>query len=137
MFQRRELLNLPVAGAVASQLPLASVAAPVIKRPIPSSGELLPVIGMGSSRTFDVGNNERDLATLTQVMEAFATGHGTLVDSSPMYGNAEPVLGQVYRRMKDSSGLFSATKVWITGRDAGPMSPTSGNKATAAKYCTG
>ncbi len=47
-----------MAGDVASQLPLASVAAPVIKRPIPSSGELLPVIGMGSSRTFDVGNND-------------------------------------------------------------------------------
>ena len=48
MFKRRELLKLTVAGA----------AAPVIKRPIPSSGELLPVIGMGSSRTFDVGNND-------------------------------------------------------------------------------
>ncbi len=56
MFKRRVLLKLTVAGAVSSQLPLASAAAPVIKRPIPSSGELLPVIGMGSSRTFDVGN---------------------------------------------------------------------------------
>jgi len=54
MFKRRELLKLTVAGAVASQLQLGSAAAPVIKRPIPSSGELLPVIGMGSLRTFDV-----------------------------------------------------------------------------------
>jgi diketogulonate reductase-like aldo/keto reductase len=91
----------------------------LIRRTIPSSGELLPVMGMGSSRTFDTGTDEATLEQLTAVMRAFFTGGGTLVDSSPMYGAAETVLGEVLSRLSPPPPLFAATKVWTEGREEG------------------
>ncbi len=105
---------------LASSLPMRAFPAPEpIKRPIPSSGELVPVMGMGSSRTFDVALKQSNIEKLIPVMQSFFTGGGTLVDSSPMYGEAEAVLGEVISQLPGSPSLFAATKVWTDGRDEG------------------
>lgn len=90
-----------------------------IKRTIPSSGELLPIIGMGTSRTFDVGSNKETIAQLAVVMRVFFDGGGALIDSSPMYGSSERVLGELLKKTTNKENLFSATKVWTYGRESG------------------
>ena len=90
-----------------------------ILRPIPSSGELIPVMGMGTSRTFDTTDSASSLAKLGAVMQAFFQGGGTVVDSSPMYGNAETRVGDILRAMQTPPAIFAATKVWTTGREQG------------------
>ncbi len=97
----------------------ASEKRPVIQRPIPSSGELLPVIGMGTSRTFDTAGDAQSVANLTAVMQALFDGQGTVIDSSPMYGRAESRVGDVLRAMGQPPRVFAATKVWTTGREEG------------------
>jgi len=123
MIKRRQLLQIS-AGLLAGQslgLQAEPTAAslPLIQRPIPSTGELLPVMGMGTSRTFDTAGDAKSLANLTAVMQAFFNGGGTVIDSSPMYGNAESRVGDVLRAMPERPKLFAATKVWTTGRQQG------------------
>lgn len=91
----------------------------LIQRPIPSSGELLPVIGMGTSRTFDTPADADTLANLTQVMNSFFAGGGSIIDSSPMYGEAESRVGDVLRQLPQPPKVFAATKVWTTGKTEG------------------
>lgn len=91
----------------------------VITRPIPSTGERLPVIGMGSMKTFDVGEDKAERARLTGVLQAFFDNGGSLIDSSPMYGNAETVLGDVLQDVTGKDALFAATKVWADGKQQG------------------
>ena len=91
----------------------------LIRKPIPASGELLPVIGMGTSRTFDAGSSETELAALAEVLRAFFENGGSLIDSSPMYGSAEQVIGMLLDRVGFRDQLFAATKVWTDGRQAG------------------
>ncbi|MFL5810895.1 MAG: aldo/keto reductase, partial [Flavisolibacter sp.] len=86
----------------------------MIQRLIPSSGENLPVIGLGTWQTFDVDPNNS--AAQKKVLEVLRSSGGTLVDSSPMYGNAEKVVGEI---TKDNPGYFIATKVWIKGKKSG------------------
>ena len=89
-----------------------------ILRAIPSSRETLPVIGLGTWQTFDVGDESaRD--PLRQVLRRFAELGGRVVDSSPMYGRAESVVGDLATELALRDTLFVATKVWTTGRDAG------------------
>jgi diketogulonate reductase-like aldo/keto reductase len=91
-----------------------------IRKPIPASGELLPVIGMGSSRTFDVGPNTKASTALLPVLQAFFDQGGALVDTSPMYGQAETVLGKLLGTVRyDKKQLFAATKVWTWGKREG------------------
>ena len=88
----------------------------VERRRIPSTGELVPVIGLGTSRTFDA---EGDLSGLVPVMRAFLDLGGSLVDSSPMYGRAESVVGELLAAL-GRRDVFYATKVWTDeGRDDG------------------
>jgi len=89
------------------------------QRPIPRTGERLPVIGLGTWQTFDVGPNAPERAELTEVMRRFAAQGGRVVDSSPMYGQAERVVGDVTGDLNARERLFFATKVWTSGRDAG------------------
>ena len=91
----------------------------LIKRTIPSSGKLLPIIGMGTSRTFDVGSDKKKIAELGKVLRVFFDGGGALIDSSPMYGSSERVLGELLKRTTNKQKLFSATKVWTYGRASG------------------
>lgn len=89
-------------------------------RPIPKTGERLPVIGMGSWGTFNVGGSSELRNHRQRVLQAFFDGGGGLVDSSPMYGSSEEVIGYCLQRIPDSSSLFSATKVWTWFDASGP-----------------
>ena len=90
-----------------------------IQRDIPSSGERLPAIGMGTSETFDVGSAPEARAELTEVLKSFFDNGGTVIDTSPMYGRAEAVVGELLKAMQYRGPLFAATKVWIDGRNPG------------------
>jgi aryl-alcohol dehydrogenase-like predicted oxidoreductase len=94
-------------------------AAELITKPIPATGERLPVIGMGTSRTFDVGSDPQARAVLLPVLQAFFDKGGAVIDSSPMYGSAEEVIGDLLQRVDNTGALFAATKVWTYGRQAG------------------
>ena len=97
---RRRFLQHSATLALASALPAQSLASNAIKRAIPSSGQMLPVIGMGSSRTFDVELTETLRKQLQQVLSIFFSSGGTVVDSSPMYGRAESVLGTLHHSVQ-------------------------------------
>src|SRR5262249_49899745 len=93
---RRSAVRLMCAGALglgASRL--MATGEPVLERPIPSSGEKLPVIGLGTWQVFDVGRDASARAPLHDVLRAFVDLGGKLVDSSPMYGSAEEVVGDI------------------------------------------
>jgi len=90
-----------------------------ITRPIPKSGEALSVIGLGTSHVFDVGAGGDERAPVRRVLEELAKSGGHLVDSSPMYGRAETVVGEIVAASGLRDRLFLASKVWTTGRDAG------------------
>ena len=88
-------------------------------RPIPSSGEQLPVIGCGTYRGFDV-RSERDAYRRRQaVLDALFAAGGSVIDSSPMYGRAEAVAGELLAQSGTHTKAFIATKVWTSGREAG------------------
>ena len=88
-------------------------------RTISSTGEELPVIGLGTWQTFDVGGGAAARAPLRTVLQDFAAAGAKVVDSSPMYGRSEQVVGDLVRDLDLRSRLFIATKVWIRGRQAG------------------
>ena len=90
-----------------------------IKKTIPKTGEQLPVIGMGTSRTFDIGNDQALRQRLAEVLQIFFDQGGALIDSSPMYGNAEQVTGDLLKTIKNKQALFAATKVWTWGKEEG------------------
>ncbi|MGB0711953.1 MAG: aldo/keto reductase [Gammaproteobacteria bacterium] len=90
-----------------------------LRRVIPSSGQALPVIGMGTWITFNVGDDPEVIAQRTEVLRTFLQMGGGMVDSSPMYGSAEATLGRCLRTLGDDRGLFSATKVWTGSEDEG------------------
>src|SRR5688572_14942959 len=119
---RRELLRHFLAGSAATALwPLASAAqarGPIITRRIPSSSEAIPVVGLGSWITFNVGDDTAARDNCTSVMRAFFEAGGRMIDSSPMYGSSQDVIGYGLARLRSPSTLFSAEKVW-TGSDRG------------------
>jgi aryl-alcohol dehydrogenase-like predicted oxidoreductase len=98
---------------------LAGASRDPIQRSIPSSGERLPVIGMGTSGTFDVGDDPGARARLAEVLQALFEHGGTVIDTSPMYGRAEAVVGDLLKAIQHSGPLFAATKVWIDGKHPG------------------
>jgi len=91
----------------------------LLKRPIPRSGEMLPAVGVGTWQTFDVGAQAPKRAELKEVLRLLVEGGGSVVDSSPMYGEAERVVGDLSADLRLRDKLFFATKVWTRGRDAG------------------
>ena len=88
-------------------------------KPIPSSGETLPVIGLGTWQTFDVGSGKAERAPLGDTLKAFVAGGARVVDSSPMYGASESVAGDLIAALGAREKLFIATKVWTSGRAEG------------------
>ncbi|WP_237068218.1 aldo/keto reductase [Microbulbifer guangxiensis] len=114
-YNRRHALKLLAAGLTALALPKAAVLAAstaTVKKPIPASGEPLPVIGLGTWRTFNVGSDPQLLAERARVVDAFFQHGGGLIDSSPMYGSAPDVIGYALKRLGKPDTLFSAEKVW-------------------------
>ncbi|MDQ3796244.1 MAG: aldo/keto reductase [Pseudomonadota bacterium] len=91
----------------------------MIKRVIPSTREALPVIGLGTARTFNISSAQGIPQPLREVMRLFVAHGGRIVDSSPMYGTAEAVVGNLSRDLGITDELFLATKVWTSGRKAG------------------
>jgi diketogulonate reductase-like aldo/keto reductase len=108
-------------AAAAGWAPRSALAQPgePIRRPIPTTGELLPAIGLGTWITFDAGPDPRRRDALAPVLQAFFDRGGRLIDSSPMYGSSEEVIGALLPRMRNRPAPFAATKVWIVGRGAG------------------
>ncbi len=110
---------MPGVVAAAPAVAGASARGPLTK-PIPSSGEPLPAIGMGTWITFNVGDDAAALAARRDVLAAFFGAGGGMIDASPMYGSAEAVLGATLPADATQRGLFAATKVWTGDGDAGP-----------------
>ena len=119
---RRRFLGSLAAAAAAQALPRVGAAEnrTPITRAIPATGELLPVIGLGTWITFNVAPDATNEAPLIPVMqELFARG-GTMIDSSPMYGYSEAVIGDLLKETPRHRGaLFSATKIWAPAKAVG------------------
>jgi diketogulonate reductase-like aldo/keto reductase len=118
---RRELLGYGAAGVALSMAApgaLANTATAAIRRAIPSTGETLPVIGLGTSGPFEVGTEAAARAPLAEVLGAFFDGGSTLIDTSPMYSTAEAVLGDLLTPAQQRQA-FIATKVWTRGEQEG------------------
>ena len=117
---RRRFLGGVAALGAASLVGPAIGAEPVrLTRAIAVGGERIPVIGLGSWITLDVGADPLRRAQRLEVLRAFFAAGGGMVDSSPMYGSAEEVIGWGLEQLGRPAGLFAATKVWTTGREEG------------------
>jgi len=92
--------------------------AAVHTKPIPSTGEALPLVGLGSWITFNVGNDRVAREACAEVMRAFLGAGGRMIDSSPMYGSSQAVIGEGLARLGQPAAVFAADKVWVsTGKD--------------------
>ncbi len=115
---RRAMLLGGTAAAAALAGPPAwaqpATAQSLIARPIPSSGEPLPIVGLGSWITFNVGNDPKLLDESAAVVAAFVEGGGRMIDSSPMYGSAQATIGYALRKLGPPAHVFAADKVWIS-----------------------
>jgi diketogulonate reductase-like aldo/keto reductase len=113
---RRALLRLFATGAAAAGLPplsASSAPAAALTRPIPSSGEALPAVGLGTWITFNVGNDRVARDACAEVMRAFFAGGGRMIDCSPMYGSSQPVIGYGLKKLGQPD-VFAAEKVWTS-----------------------
>lgn len=136
--RRRRIVQAMLALAGSAALPLRS--APVAPAPptlltrrIPSSGEAIPLIGLGSWITFNVGNDPAARAECTAVMRQFFTSGGRMIDSSPMYGSAQDVIGAGLQQLGRPARLFSADKVW-TSSDSPAQVAESRRKWRVARF---
>lgn len=118
MTTRRRLLAAGAALAAAGPL-RAQALPPPAQRRVPSSGEMLPCIGLGSWITFNVGNDPPALARCAAVMQAFFEGGGRVIDSSPMYGSAQATIGHGLAQLGGRAPVFAADKVWTGAGERG------------------
>lgn len=91
----------------------------IITRTIPSSKEKIPIVGLGTWQTFDVGNNNNERNELKSVLQTFYNLGGRVIDSSPMYGSSESVVGDLSSSLDINNELFMASKVWTNGKSNG------------------
>ncbi len=119
--RRTVLRGLAGAGAAAALAPARGAAqqSPVLTRPIPSSGEAIPLVGLGTWITFNVGNDRVARDRCADVMRSFFQAGGRMIDSSPMYGSSQDVVGYGLGKLGKPAGLFSAEKVWISAASRG------------------
>ncbi len=113
-YRREVLAGLGAIGLGAGMAPHGANAqpGPMLTKPVPATGERLPVIGMGSWLTFDVGDDSALRDVRMEVLRTFFAAGGGMIDSSPMYGSSEAVIGHGLERLGNPDGLFAATKVW-------------------------
>lgn len=119
MLNRRDFIAL----SSLSFLPKLSIASALnqsmLKRVIPSSGEEMPVIGLGTSRVFDIQPSKNELNVREQILDIFYENGGRLIDTSPMYGMSEEIIGMTAKKFIEKNLFFLATKVWTEGRENG------------------
>jgi diketogulonate reductase-like aldo/keto reductase len=116
--QRLAMAGLPLlAPWPAEALPAAAVPG---RKPIPSSGEMLPLVGLGSWITFNVGDDPPARRACAEVLRAFFAAGGRLVDSSPMYGSSQGVIGEGLAALGPGVPVFAADKVWVASGESGP-----------------
>lgn len=118
LWNRRDIVR---AGVAQSFIPQSLFAepGPMLTRPIPSSGEQLPVVGLGTWQVFDVAGTDEELNVRRAIVDLLIERGGSLIDSSPMYSRSEKIIGDVVRSGGSRNKLFLATKVWTNGKAAG------------------
>ena len=119
MSSRRKILKLMAGVPAMALIPSVRAAAAPLRRPIPKTGEMLHALGLGTWQTFDVGGDASGRAAAREVLARFVKAGGQMVDSSPMYGSSEAVVGELAADLGVEKSLFLATKVWTSGREAG------------------
>lgn len=119
---RRRFLQALALSVSGLTLPLCSYSntQSLITRPVPSSNEPIPAIGLGSSLTFNVGNDQAGLDNVAEIMRHFFNAGGRLIDSSPMYGSSQQAIGYGLVKLGKTADVFAAEKVWTWDRGAGP-----------------
>ena len=122
--RRRFLKQVVGAGTALAAAPRLTMSAPaptadIRTRPIPSSGEPLPCVGLGTWQQFDVGPNSDQRPALKDVLRRLVDLGASVVDSSPMYGRSEQVVGELSAELGLTDEIFGATKVWTSGRESG------------------
>ena len=120
---RRDVLKSALAVAAigpTATLSGPAVASPIVTRRLAAIGEDMPLVGLGSWITFNVGRDPKLLDESTKVIGAFLEGGGRMIDSSPMYGSSQATIGYALRKLGYPNTLFSAEKVWTSSRDDGP-----------------
>jgi diketogulonate reductase-like aldo/keto reductase len=119
---RRRWLGWAASATGMACLPARAVAVDsLLQRAIPSSAEALPVVGLGSWITFNVGTDRAALDSCTAIVRAFFEAGGRMIDSSPMYGSSQPTIGHALAQLGPQPALFSAEKVWTSGDGAAQM----------------
>lgn len=117
----RQVGMLAGAGLLAPALPALAQEGPVLKRAIPSTGEMIPVIGSGTAVIYDIEAQDPRIPVLAQSMSALISGGGAMIDTAPTYGRAEKRLGEVLRMVEPAvrERVFLASKISIMGEEAG------------------
>ncbi len=118
--RRTVLQQMLLAAAATLPFPIAAQQNSLLTRPIPSTGEPLPVVGLGTWITFNVGGDRELQDRCAAVMAAFFEAGGKLIDSSPMYGSSQSTIGYGLKKLGYPQALFSAEKVWISDPASGP-----------------
>jgi diketogulonate reductase-like aldo/keto reductase len=116
---RRNWLKLAAAVTLGGGMTAARAANPILQRPIPKTGETIPAVGLGTWQAFDVAGDAAETAQAREALKTLVELGGRVIDSSPMYGSAESVSGQLADELGVKAKLFVATKVWTSGKQAG------------------
>lgn len=117
---RREAIKLTAGAALCGLAArMESFSTSMLQRPIPSSKEKIPTVGLGTYRAFDLSRSSSDWASAREALQLFVKHGGKVVDSSPMYNQSEEAIGEISSELKLGPQLFIATKVWTSGRDSG------------------
>ena len=119
MFSRRDFIALSSLSFLPTLSNASILNESMLKRVIPSSGEEMPVIGLGTSRVFDIQRSKNELNVREKILDIFYENGGRLIDTSPMYGMSEEIIGITAKKYIEKNRFFLATKVWTEGRDNG------------------
>ena len=119
MFSRRDFIALSSLSFLPTLSNASMLNESMLKRVIPSSGEEMPVIGLGTSRVFDIERSKNELNVREKILDIFYENGGRLIDTSPMYGMSEEIIGITAKKYIEKNRFFLATKVWTEGRENG------------------
>ena len=119
MFSRRDFIALSSLSFLPTFSNASILNESMLKRVIPSSGEEMPVIGLGTSRVFDIERSKNELNVREKILDIFYENGGRLIDTSPMYGMSEEIIGITAKKYIEKNRFFLATKVWTEGRENG------------------